>query len=224
MASYKYKIGVDEAGRGPMFGRVYAAAVVLPDTVSTSIQSASRKTADFTHIKDSKKFSSKKKLRDVADFIKNNAVAWYVSYADEATIDRINILQATQNAMHMAINQVLGQLEDWNAINTTLEVDGNYFRQHPELEHMCFEGGDASHKNIAAASILAKLARDDYMDELCVQHPRLGEIYGLNKNYGYGTKQHMDAIRQYGITPWHRRSFGLCKSAPINKDFADCII
>jgi ribonuclease HII len=76
---------------------------------------------------------------------------------------------------------------------------------------MCIEGGDATHKNIAAASILAKLARDDYIDALCVEYPELVEKYALNKNKGYGTKQHLDGIRQWGITKWHRRTFGLCR-------------
>lgn len=205
----KYFIGVDEAGRGPMFGRVYAAAVVLPDTLTED--------PEYMHIKDSKKFSSKTKMRKIGEYIKTKAIAYGISYADEATIDRVNILQATQNAMHEAITQVLDKMGDkWNSLNTLLEVDGNYFRTYPGLEHMCFEGGDASYKNIAAASILAKLARDDYIDELCREYPPLAELYGLNKNYGYGTKQHMDAIRQYGITKWHRRSFGLCRTAPLN--------
>ena len=245
-----YRIGVDEAGRGPMFGRVYAAAVVLPkveqvlpkveqvlpkveqvsaaaeqadaspeDTPKKTTKKRKQTTVNMHSIKDSKKFTSKTKLREVAEYIKQNAIAWAVSYVDEKTIDRVNILQATQLAMHDAIGQVLEKLENWDSLNTVLEIDGNYFRKYHDLDHDCYEGGDATHKNIAAASILAKLARDDYMDELCIEHPRLAELYGLNKNYGYGTKQHMDAIRQYGITPWHRKSFGLCKNAPIHHEW-----
>lgn len=202
----EYRIGVDEAGRGPMFGRVYAAAVVLPDNLSGT---------EYDQIKDSKKFTSKTKLRNIANYIQKHAIAYGIAYEDEVCIDRNNILQATQTAMHSAIDQVLEKLGDkWNAINTYLEIDGNYFRMHPEINHQCFEGGDATHKNIAAASILAKLSRDDYIDELCRDYPYLSEKYALNKNYGYGTKQHMDAIRQWGITKWHRRTFGICKTAP----------
>jgi ribonuclease HII len=235
--SVLYKIGVDEAGRGPMFGRVYAAAVVLQyveptvvvlpkaepnigTTVDVDPPKKRKQTiVGMNSIKDSKKFTSKTKLREVAEYIKQNSIAWAVAYVDEKTIDRVNILQATQIAMHDAIGQVLEKLEDWNSLNTVLEVDGNYFRTYPDIDHTCFEGGDASHKNIAAASILAKLARDDYIDELCIEYPRLAELYGLNKNYGYGTKQHMDAMRQYGITPWHRKSFGLCKNAYIHPEW-----
>jgi ribonuclease HII len=202
----EYYIGVDEAGRGPMFGCVYAAAVILPDNLEND--------PEYAQIKDSKKFTSKKKLRAIAEYIREKAVAYGIAFADEGTIDRINILQATQNAMHAAIDQVLHKLGDkWNSLNTRLEVDGNYFRTYSELEHMCYEGGDASHKNIAAASILAKLSRDDYIDGLCVEYPYLAEKYALNRNYGYGTRQHLDAIRQWGITKWHRRTFGLCKTS-----------
>jgi ribonuclease HII len=210
-----------------------SASVILPkgesasvsptgDAADTTIMKPKKRkqtTVDMNSIKDSKKFTSKTKLREVAEYIKQNAIAWAVAYVDEKTIDRCNILQATQTAMHDAIGQVLAKIEDWSSLNTVLEIDGNYFRKFPDLDHDCFEGGDATHKNIAAASILAKLARDDYMDELCIQYPRLAELYGLNKNYGYGTKQHMDAIRQYGITPWHRRSFGLCKNAYIHPEW-----
>jgi ribonuclease HII len=202
-----YHIGVDEAGRGPMFGRVYAAAVILP-------KESLLNDPEYAQIKDSKKFTSKTKLRKVAEYIQTHALAYGIAYADEATIDRVNILQATQDAMHAAITQTLEKMggeSRCNSENTHLEVDGNYFRTYPGLAHMCIEGGDATHKNIAAASILAKLARDDYIDALCVEYPELVEKYALNKNKGYGTKQHLDGIRQWGITKWHRRTFGLCR-------------
>ena len=218
-----YNIGVDEAGRGPLFGRVYAAAVILP-IHNHSITHSKKSEITLDSIKDSKKFTSKEKLRNVASFIQNNAIAWSISYIDEKTIDNINILQATQMAMHNAITDLLDKLDStntivWNALNTKIQVDGNYFRSYPGLEHECIISGDASHKNIAAASILAKLARDDYIDDLCKQYPLLSELYGLHNHYGYGTKKHMEAIQQYGITPWHRQSFGLCKTAPKNPQF-----
>jgi len=208
------EIGIDEAGRGPMFGRVYAGVVVLP------------KDDSFNHsqMKDSKKFHSKKKIEQVAEYIKENAIAWAVEYEDEQTIDEINILQATQSAMHKGIKNVLSQLSKQKDINYNkilLLVDGNYFKPYTFLNknktkletinyHM-IEGGDNKYTAIAAASILAKVGRDTYIDKLCEENPELIEYYGINSNKGYGSKKHLDGIKQYGITKWHRKTFGICK-------------
>lgn len=207
------EIGADEAGRGPMFGRVYSGAVVLP------------KDDRFDHykMKDSKKFTSKnnKKIQEVADYIKANAIAWAVEYEDERVIDDINILQATQSAMHKAIRSVMRQIKDLDMNNLFLLIDGNYFKQltvfnksNNRIENAKFEtieGGDNKFTSIAAASILAKVERDKYIEELCKENPELVEKYGIDSNKGYGSKTHMDGIRKYGITKWHRRTFGLCK-------------
>ena len=207
-----YEIGVDEAGRGPMFGRVYAGAVVLP------------KDDSFNHwaMKDSKKFTSKKKIEEVAEYIKQNAIAWSVEYEDETVIDKINILQATQSAMHKAITNVLNQLNTFDRDKLHLLVDGNYFKPYmllnktkTQLETLPFdmvEGGDNKFTSIAAASILAKVSRDQYIDELCQANPELVEHYGIDTNKGYGSKKHMEGIKQHGITKWHRRTFGICKN------------
>lgn len=208
------EIGIDEAGRGPMFGRVYAGAVVLPKDDSF----------DHSSMKDSKKFHSKKKIEQVAEYIEKNAVAWAVEYEDEQTIDEINILQATQSAMHKAIKNVIGQLkakEQTKIENMLLLVDGNYFKPYSTLntaktkletiKYQLVEGGDNKYTSIAAASILAKVHRDQYIDALCLQNPELVERYGIDSNKGYGSKKHMDGIKQYGITKWHRRTFGICK-------------
>jgi ribonuclease HII len=207
------EIGADEAGRGPMFGRVYAGAVVLPKDDSF----------DHYKMKDSKKFTSKnpKKIQEVADYIKANAIAWAVEYEDERVIDDINILQATQSAMHKAIRSVLRQIKDLDINNLFLLIDGNYFKQltifnksNNRIENAKFEtieGGDNKFTSIAAASILAKVERDKYIEELCKENPELVEKYGIDSNKGYGSKTHMDGIRKYGITKWHRRTFGLCK-------------
>jgi ribonuclease HII len=195
-------IGVDEAGRGPLFGRVYAAAAVLP------------KDDSFNHslVKDSKKFSSKRKLFEVYEYIKQNAIAYCVAHEDETIIDDINILQATQSAMHKAIHGVLQQLGESEYF---LVIDGNYFKplvhKDKTLKFHTIEGGDNKYTCIAAASILAKVERDQYIDNLCIQNPELVERYGLDTNKGYGAKKHIEGIKQYGITPWHRRSFGICK-------------
>jgi ribonuclease HII len=206
--SFVVEIGVDEAGRGPMFGRVYTGAAVLPKSM-----------ADFNHalMKDSKKFHSEKKIREVAAYIKSNALAWAVGWADENVIDAINIRNATHQAMHMAIKEVMTKLEP-KVEETLLLVDGNDFTPfvHKEnsnvLAHVCIEGGDNAYSCIAAASILAKVARDDYIAELCQQNPVLITRYDLLKNKGYGTKKHMGGIKQYGITEWHRKTFGICKT------------
>jgi ribonuclease HII len=205
--THKYEIGVDEAGRGPLFGRVYTGAVILPPVAASS-------SFDFSLLKDSKKFTSEKKIREVSDYIKEHAVAWAISYEEPAVIDMINIRRATLQCMRNAINAVVKKHSDNVASMTTptttrpttddylLLIDGNdfipmgnYNQQTSEIEnyrHICVEGGDDTYACIAAGSILAKVARDDYK--------------------GYGAKKHMDGIREHGITQWHRRSYGICKS------------
>ena len=210
-----YEIGVDEAGRGPLFGRVYTAAVVLPKDESF----------DHLKMKDSKKFHSKKKIEEVADYIKENAIAWYVSFEDEKTIDQINILQATQKSMHDSILNVKKQLfeknkkEENKSYEIKLLIDGNYFNpittvNNNKIEvipYVCVEGGDNKYSSIAAASILAKVSRDKYIEDLVLEYPELAEKYGIDSNKGYGAKKHMTGIKEHGITIWHRRSFGICK-------------
>ena len=200
------EIGVDEAGRGPMFGRVYAGAVILPKSLEA-----------FQHalMKDSKKFHSEKKIREVAAYIKANAIAWAVGWADEREFDELNIRRATHKAMHQAITDIFDKQQDKQ--NILLLVDGNDFTPFVlpatlvQAQHVCIEGGDNTYSCIAAASILAKVARDDYIAELCAKEPDLITRYDLLKNKGYGTKKHMDGIRKYGITEWHRKKFGICR-------------
>ena len=215
------EIGVDEAGRGPLFGRVYSAAVILPKDNSF----------DHFRMKDSKKFHSKKQIDEVADYIKENALAWYVSFEDEKVIDDINILQATQKAMHTSILEVRKQYNEKmkkqnkierNDYSYYLLIDGNYFNpitylnkntnKIESISHTCIEGGDNKYTAIAAASILAKVERDKYIEELCVKYPDLAVNYGIDSNKGYGAKRHIEGIKQHGITIWHRKSFGICKN------------
>jgi ribonuclease HII len=216
-----YEVGVDEVGRGPMFGRVYTAAVILPKDDSF----------DCSMVKDSKKFHSKKKIEEAAQYVKDNALAWYVSFEDEKKIDEINILQATQLSMHNSINEVRKIVnnkmkgegkEEKKDYSISLLIDGNYFnpittfnKKTNKLEtvpYLTVEGGDNKYASIAAASILAKVERDKYIDELCEQNPTLSEYYGIDSNKGYGAKKHMDGIKEHGITIWHRRTFGICKN------------
>jgi ribonuclease HII len=205
------EIGVDEAGRGPLLGRVYSAAVILPKDNSF----------DHSKMKDSKKFHSKKQIEAVAEYIKQNAVAWYVSFEDEKVIDQINILQATQKAMHSCILNVRYQCKEKSNSQFHLLIDGNYFnpltvynKKSNKLEiipYSCITGGDNKYSAIAAASILAKVERDKYIEDLCKENPELVEKYGIDQNKGYGAKRHLDGIKEYGISIWHRRSFGICK-------------
>jgi ribonuclease HII len=212
------EIGVDEVGRGPLFGRVYTAAVILPKDDSF----------DHSKMKDSKKFHSKQKILEAAEYIKQNAIAWSVSYESEITIDEINILQATQQAMHSAINKCIIKNEEQSkqskqSTQVKLLIDGNYFKpivkynsvrkMLEQVDYVCIEGGDNKYTAIAAASIIAKVARDTYIEELCAANPELIEKYSIDSNKGYGAKKHMDGIKEHGITIWHRRSFGPCKEA-----------
>lgn len=219
-----YEVGVDEAGRGPLFGRVYTAAVILPSP-------ACSQPFDFSLLKDSKKFHSEKKIREVSDYIKENAVAWAISYEEPDIIDSMNIRRATLQCMRKSIKSAieghtLNMKQTGGPVPTftdyLLLIDGNDFiplmNYNQETEetdtytHVCVEGGDNTYACIAAASILAKVARDDYIEKLCDEHPVLDEMYSLRGNKGYGAKKHLDGIREHGITQWHRRSYGICKT------------
>lgn len=219
LENYDFEIGIDEAGRGPLLGRVYAAAAILP------------KDNSFNHkdMKDSKKFTSKKKINDMSNYIKENAIVWSIQYEDEKVIDQINILQATYSAMHKCIKDVREKLEIINVNNNLkytelLMVDGKFFKQYTfykdgEIQFIpsiCIEKGDNAYTNIAAASILAKVARDNYIEKLCEKHTDLIAKYKLDTNKGYGSKHHIDGIKQHGICQFHRKTFGLCKTQELN--------
>ena len=198
------EIGIDEAGRGPLFGRVYTGAVVLPKDVDF----------EFDKMKDSKKFNSVKKINEVAEYIKEKALAWSVTYNDEKVVDNINIRQSVLSSMHNSIKNVMTADNEY-----LLLVDGNDFRpymmfkddEYLPVKHICIEGGDNKYCAIAAASILAKTERDKYIYELCEENPELKEKYGIDRNKGYGTKTHLDGIKNFGITKWHRKTYGICK-------------
>lgn len=218
------EIGIDEVGRGPLFGRVYSAAVILP------------KTPDFKFelLKDSKKFTSRKKIKEVSDYIKSNVPNYSIAYEDEKTIDKINIKNACHNAMHKAIRALLSQSESMDTetkadsksdySNYILLVDGNNFKpfiyfnntELKQINHITIEGGDNIYCSIAAASILAKVDHDKYIEELCTEYPKLHEYYDLNNNKGYGTKRHIEGIKKYGISPWHRITYSTCQNSTIN--------
>ncbi|MBP3882319.1 MAG: ribonuclease HII [Lachnospiraceae bacterium] len=174
--------GIDEAGRGPLAGPVAAGAVILPAD------------HDILYLNDSKKLSAKK--RDMLfDRIREEALAWSVGLVDPARIDEINILQATYEAMRLAINQL--KVKPTILVNDAVTIPGIALPQVPVIK------GDAKCISIAAASILAKVTRDRIMEEMDEKYPE----YGFAKHKGYGTREHMDAIREYGPCPIHRRSF-----------------
>lgn len=179
--------GCDEAGRGCLAGPVYAAAVILPN--------------DFSHpvLNDSKKMSEKHRY-ELREIIEKEAVAWAVASVDNKEIDRLNIFRAAMMAMHKAIGQLTVEPEH-------LVIDGHLFLKYQKIPHTCVIKGDGKYYSIAAASVLAKTYRDDHMKKLHDDYP----MYGWDKNKGYATVVHREAIKKHGITPWHRRSFTLEK-------------
>ena len=194
------EVGIDEAGRGCLFGPVCIGAVILKDSDDPLMN----------EIKDSKKLSEKKK-NILFDFIKNNSIAYSVKFMNHEEIDKYNILQTTLNGMHKCLDEIDEKVNIENIL-----VDGNHFppyfsaKQDKFLKHNCIINGDNEYLNIAAASILAKVSRDNYIKDLCEKH-EIYNKYHLAKNKGYGTKQHLDAIKEFGITDLHRKTFAPCK-------------
>ncbi|MBO5728407.1 MAG: ribonuclease HII [Paludibacteraceae bacterium] len=181
------EVGVDEAGRGCLAGDVYAAAVVLPDGFSNEL------------LNDSKQLTEKQReqLREV---IEREAVAWAVGVVTAKEIDEINILNASILAMHRALTQVEQKLQFRHII-----VDGNRFKPYKDVAYQTVVKGDGKYMSIAAASVLAKTHRDEYMCRLHEEYPQ----YDWKGNKGYPTKKHRLAIEQYGTTPYHRMTFRL---------------
>jgi ribonuclease HII len=227
--NHLFEIGIDEAGRGPLFGRLYVAAVVcpkdiLPNESIDTINKTRRKRGDITwsDIKDSKKIKNRKHMSLCVDFIKQNARAFAIHYIEHQRIDEINIRQAVLEGMHKCIRDILEQLKHIQCMDVFLLVDGNDFKpfaMYDEktdrmeiLPYTTIEGGDDRYLAIAAASILAKYTRDEYILNLCQEHPELIERYSLNTNMGYGTKKHLQGIQQFGLFDGHRLSYKPCSS------------
>ena len=191
------EVGIDEAGRGPLFGRVYVGAVILPQDDSF----------DHTLMRDSKKLSKKRRL-EAYEYIKDNAIDWTSYWLSAEDIDKHNVFQATHKAMHKALDQLLVRPEQ-------ILVDGNKFYAYRDkneiVPHMCVVGGDNKYCSIAAASIIAKVEHDKHIDEMCEKYPNLNTFYDLKNNKGYGTKKHIEGIKTHGISAWHRKTFGICK-------------
>ena len=184
-SSFSFEVGTDEAGRGCLAGPVVAAAVILPP--------------DFSHafLDDSKQLSEKKR-QELRPIIEKNAISYAVSFVMQHEIDEINILQASITAMHRAIDGL-------KIIPEFIIVDGNKFRKYQQIPHQTIVKGDSKYLSIAAASILAKTYRDDYMEKIHQEFP----AYFWSKNKGYPTVEHRNSIREFGATIHHRKSFKL---------------
>ena len=189
--------GCDEAGRGCLAGSVYAAAVILP------------KDYDNPLLNDSKKLSAKQRY-ELRSQIEHDALAWAVGVVTPEEIDLINILKASFLAMHRALDQLTVRPQ-------AVIVDGNRFVSYHNLPYTTIIKGDGKYQTIAAASILAKTYRDDYMEELASAYPE----YDWKHNKGYPTPKHRSAIRQHGITPYHRKSYNLLGSDELTLEFHD---
>jgi ribonuclease HII len=184
------EVGLDEAGRGPLIGRVYAGVVYWGDTIENK------------DVNDSKKLSQKKRST-VLKWIQENVEEWAVGFAEPDEIDEINILEATKLAMNRAIEQL-------DCKPTSLIIDGTgWEKKFPLYNVNSIVKGDSKYYSIAAASILAKEFHDDYIKELCILHPELNERYDLLNNMGYGTKKHIEGIKKYGLSKFHRKTFKL---------------
>ena len=203
----KIEAGCDEAGRGCLAGSVFAAAVILPDGYQNEL------------LNDSKQLTEKKRYQ-LREIIERDAVAWAVGIVTPEEIDKINILNASILAMHRALDQLKVRPE-------AIIVDGNRFKPYRQpiansqksivIPHTTIVKGDGKYLSIAAASILAKTYRDDYMNRLAEEYPQ----YDWLSNKGYPTKKHRDAIRQYGITPYHRKTFNMLGDGQLTLEFSD---
>jgi ribonuclease HII len=196
------EIGIDEAGRGSLIGPVYIAGVILPNNILELCEE------EEIIIKDSKKLS--KKNRDIAkEFIERVAVDYSIVSKDNDIIDKKNIFATTMEGMHDVINNISIKPDK-------ILVDGDHFHIYRDsvgelIPHQCVIKGDDTYMSIAAASILAKYYKDKYIEDLVLEYPDFNK-YDLLNNSGYGTQNHLDAIKKYGITPFHRKTFGICKN------------
>ena len=189
--------GCDEAGRGCLAGSVYAAAVILPPDYQNP------------DLNDSKKLTDKKR-KALREQIERDAVAWAVGIVTPDEIDKINILNASILAMHRALDQL-------KVRPGAVIVDGNRFKPYQDLPYTTIVKGDGKYLAIAAASILAKTYRDDYMDALAEEYPQ----YDWKSNKGYPTKKHRAAIKEFGVTPYHRMSYNLLGTGELSIDFGE---
>ncbi len=193
----KIEAGCDEAGRGCLAGSVYAAAVIFPENYENA------------ELNDSKQLTDKRR-KQLREIVERDAIAWAVGIVTPEEIDKINILNASILAMHRALDQLKVRPE-------AVIVDGNRFKPYQQLPCTTIVKGDGKYLSIAAASILAKTYRDDYMDQLAQEYPQ----YDWLSNKGYPTKKHREAIKEHGITPYHRKTFNMLGDGQLSLDFQD---
>jgi len=193
----KIEAGCDEAGRGCLAGSVYAAAVIFPENYKND------------ELNDSKQLTDKRR-KQLREIIERDALAWAVGVVTPEEIDKINILNASILAMHRALDQLTVRPE-------AVIIDGNRFKPYQQLPYTTIVKGDGKYLSIAAASILAKTYRDDYMDQLAEDYPQ----YDWRSNKGYPTKKHREAIKEYGITPFHRKTFNMLGDGQLSFNFED---
>lgn len=189
--------GCDEAGRGCLAGSVYAAAVILPPDYQNEL------------LNDSKQLTERRRYQ-LREIIQHDAISWAVGIVTPEEIDHINILNASILAMHRALDQLSVRPE-------AVIVDGNRFKPYRDLPCTTIVKGDGKYLSIAAASILAKTYRDDYMNALAEEYPQ----YDWRSNKGYPTKKHREAIKEFGITPLHRKSYNLLGDGQLSLDFKE---
>jgi ribonuclease HII len=221
MSSYKLaytdddnvEVGLDEAGRGCLFGRLYVGAVIFPKEYDVFFDNG----VGLNAIKDSKKLTERKR-NILFDYIKECAIETSVAYSEVEEIDKINILQADIAAMHRA-------LDNFETPFQRILVDGDYFKSYSKdrkiITHHTIVDGDASYLSIAAASVLAKVSRDNWIEEICETYPEYDTYYSLLSNKGYGTPSHMKGIKEHGVVVEHRTSFApvrISLGLPVEKE------
>lgn len=221
MSSYKLaytddenvEVGLDEAGRGCLFGRLYVGAVIFPKDYDVFFDNG----VGLNAIKDSKKLTERKR-NILFDYIKECAIETSIAYSEVEEIDKINILQADIAAMHRA-------LDNFETPFQRILVDGDYFKPYNKerktITHHTIVDGDASYLSIAAASVLAKVSRDNWIKEICETYPEYETYYSLLSNKGYGTQSHMKGIKEHGVVVEHRTSFApvrISLGLPVEKE------
>jgi len=214
------EVGIDEVARGCLLGRVYTGAVIWPydelEVEKTEDQTGELLTPPIT--KDSKQYSPEKRL-ELYQYILDNALEVQYSYCDEKTVDKINILQATYKSMHQTLDQFTTSVD-------RILVDGDRFKPYTRkdsitgdeewIPYACFPKGDTKYLPISAASIVAKVEHDLYIKRLCDEYPELDQRYDLASNMGYGSQRHRDGIAKYGVSQFHRKTFGCCQGPSLN--------
>jgi ribonuclease HII len=195
------EVGLDESGRGPGFGRLYAAAVRWPEEPP--------QVPELSQIQDSKKIKTDKRMESAYDYVLSTALEWSVAYATEEEVAEHGPLGADMIALHRALDQL-------TISPGHIVMDGNYFKEYGNIPYTTVVKGDSKYHAIAAASIIAKWTRDQYIRDLCNDFPLLNSRYGILKNKGYLTQQHRSGIMEHGVSEFHRLKYKGCTGQPFN--------